>query len=114
MTWRLMACSGAVFVVASVLAPPDVITQLTLGFGAVLFCAVPLWLLARCGFVKSASPPVHTLICVLVALVAVLSVHCYQLRMSVRGKNRKIEELWDRLEASEVVVDVSAPGGPAI
>ncbi len=113
MTWRLMACSGVVFLVASVLAPPDVITQLTLGIGAVLLCAVPLWFLARCGFVQSASPAVHTLLCVLVALVAVLTVHCYQLRMSVRSRNQNIEELWDRLEVSEVVADVNAPSGPA-
>ena len=111
MTWRLMACSGVVFLVASVLAPPDVVTQLTLGVGAVLLCAVPLWFLTRCGFVQSASPAVHTLLCVLVALVAVLTVHCYQLRMSVRSKNQNIEVLWNRLNASEAIVDVNTPVG---
>ncbi len=114
MTGKLLACSAVVFVLASVLAPPDMISQLTLGVMAALLCAIPLWFLAQCRFIKSASPDVHTVICILMVLVAVLSVHCYQLRMSVRGRNQHSQELWDRLDASEAVADVNTPVGSAM
>jgi len=57
-------------------SPPDRITQFTLGGLAALLCAVPLLILTRLRFMKSASPAVHTLVATLLCMLAVLFVVC--------------------------------------
>ncbi len=114
MTARLLASSAVVFVVASVLAPPDLISQLMLGVGTSLICAVPLWFLAQCRFVKVSSPAVHTLICILVSLVAVLSAHCYQLRIGNRTRQQRTEEPWSQLDAAKAPADSNVPSDPPV
>ena len=68
------------------LGPPDMISQLVNGLTAALICAVPLQILARCGFVKASSRSVHTLLCVLVCMISVLSVACYILALSATSR----------------------------
>lgn len=63
-----------------VLAPsPDPFTVLFNCAAAAFLCAVPLLILARFEFLKSASRPVHTLVCVLVCLAVILPVECFSL-----------------------------------
>ena len=64
------------FLIGYSLGPPDLISQLIIGFVAVLLCCVPLLILARFNFVKSSSNSMHTLVCVLVCVISVLSVLC--------------------------------------
>ncbi|MDY0355137.1 MAG: hypothetical protein RBR19_04610 [Sedimentisphaerales bacterium] len=66
-------------VIGCLLGPPDTISQLILGVMTAAVCAVLLLVLARFAFVKSASPPMQTLVCVLVCMLSVLLVFCHML-----------------------------------
>jgi hypothetical protein len=73
MTTKIVISTIAAFILGPLLfAPPDPLSMLVLGGAAAFLCAVPLLVLARFSFVKSASTSVHTLLCILVCLVAVL------------------------------------------
>lgn len=80
------------YVIGYLLGPPDMISQLTLGMMTAAVCAVPLLVLARLAFVKSASPPMQTLVCVLVCMLSVLLVFCHML---VRRTMSHPEEFYD-------------------
>jgi len=59
---------------------------------AAFLCALPLLILARFGFVKSASKAMHTLTCVLVGMVALLSLECYVLNVAVVHQTEHLQE----------------------
>ena len=63
---KTVIATAIAFFIGSLFAPPDLISQLTFGAMAAFLCAVPLLVLARLAFVKTASQPMHTLVCVLV------------------------------------------------
>jgi membrane-anchored protein YejM (alkaline phosphatase superfamily) len=67
------------FLVSFVLGPPDLISQLTLGAISAFFCCVTLLILTRLKFVKSSPNSMHTLVCILVCMVSVLSVQIWML-----------------------------------
>jgi hypothetical protein len=71
-----------------VLAPNDLISAFVYGGIAAFLCAVPLLILGRFAFVKTASKPVHTLICSLVCLIAILLLTCCMLTLSLRSRER--------------------------
>lgn len=64
------------FVIAGLFAPPDLVSQWTNGALGAALCGVLLLILSRFRFMKSASPAVHTLICTITCLIAILSVAC--------------------------------------
>jgi len=73
---RIAITTAVVFVVAAsrFFCGPDAISQLVIGVAAVVMCFVPLFVLSRRQFIKSAAGSVQTLVCVLVAMIALLSV----------------------------------------
>jgi len=85
---KIVISTIVAFCIGGALAPPDTVAQLANGLLAALLCAVPLLILARCGFVKTASKSVHTLVCVLVCMVAVLAFACYMLTLVVSSRTR--------------------------
>jgi len=67
----------AFFISALLLSPPDHLSQLFNGVAAALLCGIPLVVLARLGFVKSASSSMQGLVAALVCIVAVLLLACF-------------------------------------
>jgi integral membrane sensor domain MASE1 len=63
------------FLISFMLSPPDLVSQIILGFVSALLCFIPLLILARCKFMKSSPNTMHTLVCILVCMVSFLSVH---------------------------------------
>jgi hypothetical protein len=87
---KIVISTVAAFLVGFFLpAPFDFISQLFCGVLAAFLCGVPLAVLGRFAFLKSASAPVHTLVCVLVWLIAVLSIQNWGLR-TVVGQQRRL------------------------
>lgn len=72
---KVVISTMAAFLAGWMLGPSDFASQLVMGFGTLLLCAVPLLILARAASVKSSPGFVHTLVCILVCAVSVLSVH---------------------------------------
>ncbi len=90
---RKIAISAIIaFLIGGALGPPDLVSQLTLGVMGAFLCAVPLLILARLRFVKSASEPVHTLICILVGVIAVLSVQCFLFALRITSQRQRIDD----------------------
>ena len=71
---RIAISTAVTFLVASLLLTPsaDPFSALTIGLVAALLCGIPLLVLARFPFMKSASPSVHMLVAALVCLLASL------------------------------------------
>ena len=93
MTKKIVISTVAAVLVSFVLCPvPDPLSVLVLGGMGAFLCAIPLLILARLAFVKSASKSVHTLICVLVCLVAILSVACYVLTAKIKDQRGSIND----------------------
>jgi hypothetical protein len=65
------------FVIAGLFAPPDLVAQWMNGALGAALCGVLLLILSRLRSVKSASPAVHTLVCAVACLIAILSVAYY-------------------------------------
>jgi predicted PurR-regulated permease PerM len=87
---KIVISTVAAFLVGFfLLTPPDLISQLVCGVLAAFLCGVPLAVLGRFAFLKSASASVHTLVCVLVCLIAVLSTQNRGLR-TVVGQQRRL------------------------
>jgi hypothetical protein len=103
---KIVISAVAAFFFSGVLGTPspDPFSMLVLGTGAALLCAIPLSILSQLSVMKSASGSVHTLICILVCLVAILSVWCFNLVMVLeyRYKNstRTLARDQDRRVAS--------------
>jgi hypothetical protein len=76
---KITISTGVAFLSSAVYAPPDLVTCLFLGTMTAFLCGVPLLILSRCQFMKSASSRVQTLVCVLVYLVAMLATLGYVL-----------------------------------
>ena len=89
MTKKIIIATVTAYVVGCLLGPPDMISQLTLGMMTAVICAVPLLVLVRFAFVKSASPPMHTLVCVLVCMLSVLLVFCHILVGRIMSHQRE-------------------------
>ncbi len=88
MTKKIVISTVAAVLVSFALCPaPDALSALVLGGMGAFLCAIPLLILARLTFVKSASKSVHTLVCVLVCLVALLSVACYVLTLKIKNQH---------------------------
>lgn len=67
------------FSVSVVLGPADPISQLTLGVISAFLCCAALLILARFKFVKSSTSSMHTIVCILVCIVSVLSIQIWML-----------------------------------
>jgi hypothetical protein len=90
MTKKIVVSTVVAFLVGFLLlAPPDLISQLVCGLLVAFLCGVPLVVLGRFAFLKSASSSVQTLVCVLVWLIAVLSIQNWGLRAAV-GQQRRL------------------------
>ncbi len=89
MTNKIVISTIAAFFISGVLGTPspDPLSMLVLGTGAALLCAIPLLILSKLSVMKSASKSMHTLICVLVCLVAVLSVLYFSLAMTLKYRH---------------------------
>jgi len=90
---KIVISTIVAYCMCCLLGPPDRVSQLFYGLLAALLCAVPLLILARCGFVKASSTSVHTLLCVLVCMVSVLSVACYILTLSAASRAHEFADL---------------------
>jgi len=62
------------------------------GSEAALLCAVPLLILARSAFMKTASKSVQTLVCGLICVVAILLLTCQSLAVRVGRQQRELNE----------------------
>lgn len=76
MTRRMVASTVVAWFVGFAFGTGDPFTALVFGFIAAILCFVPLFVLSRRRFVKSAAGSVQTLICVLVCMIAVSVVTC--------------------------------------
>lgn len=74
---KILISVVAAFYIASLFAPQDRVSQLINGALGAALCGVLLLILPRFRFMKSASPAVHTLVCTVACLIAILSVACY-------------------------------------
>ncbi len=71
---KIAISTAGAFVSSAVYVPsPDPLSFLILGTMAAFLCGVPLLILSRFQFMKSASSRVQTLVCVLVYLVTMLA-----------------------------------------
>ena len=109
MKTKIAISTIAAFFLGLMFGPPDPLTLLVLGVEAAFFCAVPLLILARRDFVKSASGPVHTLVCVLVCMVALLSVECLRLTCVVSSQQRRIGDPAEQLNEGNSVASAGLP-----
>ncbi len=57
-----------------------------------MLCLIPLLILARRTFFKNASKPMHTLVCVLVCMVAVLSMFSYMLMLRIVYNAKRFQD----------------------
>ena len=73
------------FYIISFLSPPDVISQLTLGYAGAFLCAVTLLILARSDFMKTSPRYLQALICVLVCMASVLLVNFHLFLNAIAG-----------------------------
>ena len=71
---KIITSTMIAFFICFVLGPPDLINQLTLGLMSAFLCCAALLILTRFKFVKSSPNSMHTLVCLLVCIVSVLSV----------------------------------------
>lgn len=92
MTKKIAITAIVAYCIGFMLGPPDLITMFLNGLIAAFLCALPLLILARFGFVKSASRAMHTLTCVLVGMVALLSLECYVLNVAVAHQTEPSQE----------------------
>ncbi len=88
---KITIATAIAFAIGCLQGPPDVASQLTLGIMAAFVCAVPLLILARVAFVRAASPPMHTLVCVLVCIISVLSIFSYLLVLKVTHDHERLQ-----------------------
>jgi len=72
---KIVISTIVAFLISFMLSPPDLVSQLTLGFVSALLCCIPLLIFAQCNFMKSSPNTMHTLVCILVCMVSFLSVH---------------------------------------
>jgi hypothetical protein len=92
MTRKIIITAVVAFFAAYPLAPADIVSQLILSSMAALACAVPLLILARFDFVKSASRPMQTLTCVFVCLIGLLSLTCHLLNVRTARQAELLEQ----------------------
>lgn len=94
MTTRIIITTAVAFAIAinPLIGPRDVFSQLLSGVIIVFLCFVPLFVLSRFHFMKSAAGSVQTLVCVLICMLALLSLMCF-----VMGN--RIASLHDRLDS---------------
>jgi hypothetical protein len=71
-----MSVAVAFFITMLFLSPPDVLSGLSIGAVAAVSCAVPLLILARFPFMKSASPSRQTLVAALVCVLVIVLLAC--------------------------------------
>jgi amino acid permease len=80
---KITISTAVAFLSSAIYAPPDPLSILVLGTMAAFLCSVPLLILSRFQFMKSASSRVQTLVCVLVYLVAMLATLGYVLLLRI-------------------------------
>ena len=84
------------------------------GAMAAFLCAVPLLILARFTFLRTASKPVHTLVCSLVCLVAILSLMCYWLTLRLHTAQRGLYRATASFPAPSVHVECTGSDVPTL
>ncbi len=81
---KITISTAVAFVSSAVYVPaPDPLSYFVLGAMAAFLCGVPLLILSRFQFMKSASSRVQTLVCVLVYLVAMSAMLGYVLLLGI-------------------------------
>ncbi len=91
MWWKILIATIIAWWSGYILAPGlDPLSALVGGGIAAFLCAVPLLILGRFAFMKNAAKPVHTLVCSLVCLVAILFLMCYMLTLSLHSAQRRL------------------------
>jgi hypothetical protein len=91
---KIVISTVVAFVIAFLLLTPspDPLSAIVIGCATAFVCVVPLLVLARFPFVKSASPSVHTLVAVLVCILAVLLVACLMFMQRISHLRQKNAE----------------------
>ncbi len=77
MNIKIIVTTVIVFLVGSFFVPGDPLSSLVFGIESAFLCCVSLLILARRKFVKSSSNSMHTLVCILVCIISVLSVYWF-------------------------------------
>ncbi|MEN6426658.1 MAG: hypothetical protein ABFE13_14960 [Phycisphaerales bacterium] len=73
---KVLISMAVAFLCACFLTPPDLISTISLGVPMAFLCGISLLILSRFRFMKSASPSMQTLVCVLACAAAVSSTTC--------------------------------------
>ena len=76
MKQKIIISTIIAYIISFMLGPPDLISQFTFGFESAFLCFVLLLILDRRKFVKLSHNSMHTLVCILVCIISILSVHC--------------------------------------
>ena len=84
---KITISAGVAFISSAIYVPsPDPLSLLTLGTMAAFLCGVPLLILSRFQFMKSASSRVQTLVCVFIYLAAMLATLGFVLLSRIYGQ----------------------------
>lgn len=75
MNIKIIISTVIVYLVGSFFAPFDPLSSLVFGIESVFLCCISLLILSRQKFIKTSSNSIHTLVCVLVCIISVLSVY---------------------------------------
>jgi hypothetical protein len=92
MSKKIFVAAVIAYAITVLLGPRDMISQITFGAMASMLCLIPLLILARLAFFKNAPKPMHTLVCVLVCMVAVLSIFCHMLMLRITQDTREFQD----------------------
>ncbi len=85
---KIVISTVVAFCISSWLSPPDAATALVLGSGSAFLCGAALLILARSNFMKSLSPSMQAVVCILVCILSVLAVHASALYRTAGRINR--------------------------
>jgi hypothetical protein len=111
---KILIATNVAWFAGFVLAPNDVLSALVYSALAGFLCAVPLLILGRFAFVKTASKLVHTLVCSLVCLVAILFLMCYMLTLSLHNAQRRLYRATASSPDPSVRVENASDDAPAL
>lgn len=102
MTARIILSTVVAFVVAAspLVFPSDPFSQLVAGVTAAFLCLVPLFVLSRAHFVKSAASSVQTLISVLICLLALSAMVCLAMSSRIASLHNELD-LYKNTPAAE-------------
>lgn len=89
---KIFIAAVVAYAIGLLFSPPDMISQMTSGVMTAMLCLIPLLILARRTFFKNASKPMHTLVCILICMVSVLSMFCHMLVVKIAHDAKRSQD----------------------